>query len=138
MKDNREVGMQITRTIIVDEERATRHLGDNLGIYASPKMIADMERLCHDLLEECLDEGESSVGTHVDFKHTAPTPEGEQVELVATLTAIDRRSYSFDVVATDPAGEQAGVCKHSRFVVNLDMTRNRLQDKKAQLADLNK
>ena len=128
MKETCKPGLRKTRRITVENERVVRHLGKELGVYATPAMVSDMERLCHDLLLEHVDEGEGSVGTRVDIQHLAPTPEGLWVELTATVTGVDRRAVTFEVTARDPV-EQVGQCVHSRFVVQLAKTRERLAAK---------
>lgn len=116
----------------VDETRVTRHMAEDLGVYATPAMLNDMEYLSRDLLQEHLDTGEDSVGIRADIQHLAATPEGLQVDLTATILAIDRRAVTFEVVARD-AVDEIGRCIHHRFVVDTAKTKERLQAKLAKV-----
>ncbi|MBI2992956.1 MAG: thioesterase family protein [Gammaproteobacteria bacterium] len=131
MKETCRPGLQKSRRITVDHARATRHLGDESGVYATPALVGDIESLCRDLLLEHLDAGEDSVGTRVDIQHLAPTPEGMWVDITATVSAIDRRAFTFDVVARDVV-EEVGRCTHSRFVIESAKLKERLATKVAR------
>ena len=130
MKDSCTPGLEKNRRITVAGSRVIHHLGKDLGVYATPAMVADIEKLCHDLLQPHLDAGEGSVGTRVDIQHLAATPEGMRVELIARITGIDRRAVTFEVIARDPIDE-IGRCVHTRFVVDLARVREKLAEKSA-------
>lgn len=119
------------RRLLVDATRVTRHMAEDLGVYATPAMLNDMEHLSRDLLQEHLDAGEDSVGTRADIQHLAATPEGLWVELRATVRAIDRRAVTFEIIARD-AVDEIGRCTHHRFVVDTAKTKARLQAKIAK------
>lgn len=131
MKASLEPGLKKTRQVIVDAARVTRHMGPGLGVYATPAMLMDMEHLSRDLLQEHLDAGEDSVGTRADIQHLAATPEGLPVEISVTISAVDRRAVTFDLVARD-AFDEIGRCTHTRFVVDTAKTKERLQAKIAK------
>ena len=131
MKDSLKPGVQKSRRIRVDAARATRHMGEHLGVYATPAMIMDFEMLCRDLLLEHLDAGEDSVGTRVDVEHLAATPEGLEVELKAAITGVDRKAVTFEVSAHD-GHDEIGRGRHYRFVVEVAKLKDRLQAKIAK------
>jgi fluoroacetyl-CoA thioesterase len=131
MKATLKPGLQQTRRVIVEDARVTRHMGADLGVYATPAMLNDMEYLCRDLLQGHLDAGEDSVGTRADIQHLAATPEGLWVDLHATILAIDKRAVTFEVVARD-AVDDIGRCTHHRFVVDTAKTKERLRAKLAK------
>lgn len=131
MKETCQPGLQKTRRITVDEARVVRHLGKDAGVYATPALAGDIERVCRELLLEHLDEGEDSVGTRIDVQHLAATPEGMSVEITATITVVDRRAVTFAVTARD-AFDEVGRCTHSRFVVELAKMKERLAAKAAK------
>lgn len=133
MKATLKPGLQQTRRVIVEGARVTLHMGVDLGVYATPAMLNDMEYLCRDLLQEHLDAGEDSVGTRADIQHLAATPEGLWAELRATILTIDRRAVTFEVVARD-AIDDIGHCTHHRLVVDTAKTKERLR---AKLANAN-
>ena len=131
MKDSCKPGLEKTRRIVVEGDRVVRHLGENLGVYGTPWLVADIERLCHAVILEHLDNGEGSVGTRVDIQHLAATPEGMWVDITARVTNVDRRAVTFEVTARDAVDEVAH-CTHNRFIVELAKIKERLAAKIAK------
>src|SRR3990172_1975241 len=131
MKASLQTGLTKTQTITVDEARATRHMGEHLGVYATPALVQDIEQLCRNFLREHVDPGEDSVGTRVDIQHLAAPPEGMSVEINVKIPAVDRRAVTFEVVARD-AVEEVGRCTHTRFIVELAKLKERLTAKIAK------
>jgi fluoroacetyl-CoA thioesterase len=66
-------------------------------------------------------------------RHTAPTLPGMEVSIMATVTNVEGRKVSFDVVATDEI-EPIGSGKHVRFIVDREKTYERLRTKAAKRA----
>ena len=128
MKESCRPGLEENRRIMVEGDRVIRHLGKNAGVYSTPALVADIEKLCHDLLQPHLEEGEGSVGTRVDVQHLAATPQGMWVDLIARITEVDRRAVTFEVVARD-ALDEVGQCTHTRFVVELEKVKLKLAAK---------
>ena len=131
MKPSLQPGLETTRRFTVDAARVTRHLGEGMGVYATPAMVRDIEMTCRDFLLEHLDPGEDSVGTRVDVQHLAATPENLEVTVTARIAAVDRRAVTFEVVVRDPFDE-VGRCTHTRFVVDLAKHKERLAAKIAK------
>jgi fluoroacetyl-CoA thioesterase len=82
------------------------------------------------LLEYC-DQGEDSVGMDISLRHIAPTPLGMQVEITATVTAVEGRKISFAISAKDEI-EQIGVGTHTRFVADVGKVQQRVSAKAAK------
>ena len=80
-------------------------------------MIALMERTASELVAPFLREGEATVGTAIEVKHLAATPEGMEVRCQCVLTAIDRRRLSFAIEVMDAVG-LVGTASHERFIVD--------------------
>ena len=89
MKDSLAVGITITQKITVDRDRTIGFMGDEGRVYSTPSMVRDIEYTCHELLNEHLDDGENSVGTHVSVDHIGATVEGDKVEVSVTITAVE-------------------------------------------------
>jgi fluoroacetyl-CoA thioesterase len=95
---NIALGLAATRSLIVDGDVIYSPSGkDEHRVLSSPAMIMEMELACVDAVRDHLNEGESSVGFHVDVKHLAPAPAGEEVVTTATLVDIDGRKLRFQV-----------------------------------------
>jgi fluoroacetyl-CoA thioesterase len=131
MKSSLKPGLQTEKSITVDEARCIGFMGKEGMVYATPRMVSDVEYTCRDFLLAHLDPGEDSVGAHVSIDHLAATPLGLQVRIEARVTEVDRRKIVFEFSVHDPV-EQCGRGKHVRFVVETAKTRERLAAKRAK------
>ncbi|MCC6201700.1 MAG: LysR family transcriptional regulator [Gammaproteobacteria bacterium] len=134
MKETLQPGVSKTRRISVDDDRVITHLGKDLAIYGTPFLVRDIEATCHALLLEHLDEGEGSVGMRVDVEHLAPTPRGFWVDITATVSEVKGRQVTFTVEGRD-ALDHVARCTHSRFVVALSKSKERIAAKIARAAE---
>jgi len=131
MKTTLKPGLTAQKTLLVDETRCIGFMGKEAMVYATPRMVSDVEYTCRDFLLEHLDAGEDSVGAHVSIDHLAATPMGLTVRIEARVTEVDRRKVTFEFSVHDPV-EQVGRGKHVRFVVETAKTRERLAAKRAK------
>lgn len=114
------VGLKGTVTETVNENITAEKVGSgSLPVFATPMMVALMEKAACKALENSLDEGTTSVGTMVNIEHVAATPVGMEVTVTATVTAVDGRKISFSVEAFDEVG-LIGKGTHDRFIVNAE------------------
>ena len=105
-------------SVTVDREKLACTVGSgSLEVFATPMMIAAMEQAACTLLQEFLEEGQTSVGTMMHVAHSAATPLGMQVTATATITAQEGRKVEFEVSARDACGE-IGRGTHTRFIVD--------------------
>ena len=132
MKDSLLTGLTITKKIEVNRDRTIGFMGDEGRVYSTPSMVEDIEYTCHELIQSHLDEGENTVGTHVSVDHIAATVEGDTVEVSITVIEIDGRAISMEATVTDSL-EEVGRGKHSRFVVDVKKTFDRLQAKRGKV-----
>jgi predicted thioesterase len=131
MKASLKAGLESKKTITVDQDRVIGFMGKEAAVYATPRMVSDVEYTCRDMLLEHLDPGEDSVGAHVSIDHLAPTPMGLEVTVEVRITEIDRRKVTWEFSVKDPV-EEVGRGKHVRFVVETAKTRERLAAKRAK------
>ena len=131
MKPTLKTGLATRREVTVDESRCIGFMGKEGMVYATPRMVSDVEYTCRDFLLEHLDAGEDSVGAHVSIDHLAATPLGLQVTIDAKIVEIDRRRVTFEFSVRDPI-EQCGRGRHVRFVVETAKSRERLAAKRAK------
>ncbi len=96
MKPSLKVGLATKRELVVDESRCIGFMGKEGMVYATPRMVSDVEYTCRDYLLEHLDPGEDSVGAHVSIDHLAATPLGLKVTVEASIVEIDRRRVTFE------------------------------------------
>lgn len=131
MKASLKPGVSASKTLTVDESRCIGFMGKEAAVYATPRMVSDVEYTCRDLLLEHLDEGEDSVGAHVSIDHLAPTPLGLEVTVEVRVAEVERRKVVFSFVVRDI--EEVGRGTHVRFVVETAKTRERLAEKRAKI-----
>ena len=131
-----EPGMVFERTYIVQfNDTARSSGGETLPVVLStPRMIGLMEFTCQLLVLPHLAEGQTSVGSLVNIRHLAATPEGMTVRLRAELVEVDRRRLRFKVEAWD-ALEKIGEGEHERFIIDKDHFETRLEEKRLLLKD---
>src|SRR6267142_5096332 len=128
MKQTLKKDLSSNRTLTVDEARCIGFMGKEGMVYATPKMVSDVEYTCRDFLLEHLDAGEDSVGTQVMIDHLAATPLGLKVTVEIKVVEVDRRKVKFEFSVKDPV-EEAGRGTHTRFVVDSAKTKERLAAK---------
>lgn len=133
MKDSLRPGESASRRLVVDKERTIAFMGEDGRVYATPFLVRDVEHTCRDCIQTHADPNEDSVGMEVSIRHMAPTLPGMTVEIVATVAAVDGRKVTFDIVARDDI-EQIALGQHTRFVVDIAKTVERLKAKAAKRA----
>ena len=131
MKPSLKPGLELEKSVTVDEARCIGFMGKEGMVYATPRMVSDVEYACRDFLLAHLDTGEDSVGAHVSIDHLAATPLGLEVTIEARITEIDRRKVVFSFSVKDTL-EEVGRGKHVRFVVETAKSRERLAAKRAK------
>jgi predicted thioesterase len=129
MKQSLQKGLSFSKEVLVDESRCIGFMGKEGMVYATPKMVSDVEYACRDWLVAHLDAGEDSVGTHVTIDHLAATPLGLKVSISVTVKEIDRKKVAFEFSVRDPV-EECGRGTHVRFVVEKAKTHARLAEKR--------
>ncbi len=118
---------------VVYENTATAVGSGVLEVFATPCMIALMEKAACDSVLPYLEEGDGTVGTELNIKHISATPIGMTVRCESELLEVDGRRLVFDVKAFDEAG-LIGEGRHERFIVNNEKFQGKT-DKKAGKLD---
>jgi fluoroacetyl-CoA thioesterase len=81
-------------------------------------MVGMIEGACLLAAAPHLDDGETTVGTHVCISHDAAVREGEEFVIRCRLTSIEKRRLNFEVAVDGPPG-QISRGTHQRAIVNL-------------------
>ncbi len=120
MNPDLKPGVSEEQTITTTPDMGISHLGPSVPpMYSTPAMIALIEAACVTLMTRYVDEGEQSVGFHIDVRHLAPTTIGQQVTAKVTVRAVDGRRYTFDVECTNEDGVKIGEGIHERAVIDI-------------------
>lgn len=114
-------------TVSYDNTAAKVGSGDQL-VFATPWMIGLMEEAAQSSILPYLEEGQASVGTHLDVSHDAATPIGMKVWAESELVAIEGRKLIFAVEAFDECGS-IGKGRHERFIINKEKFMARVEAK---------
>jgi len=131
MSETLEAGLTANRRIDVDRDRTISFMGDECRVYATPKLLYDVEMACRDLLLEHIGPGRDSVGTRVELDHVGATMMGMWADITVTLTEVKGPAVSFEFSVRD-AVEEVAHGKHKRFVVDIEKTAQRLKAKLAK------
>ena len=111
--------MEIKATVseMVTESNTALAVGSgSLKVYATPAMLALMEKAACEAVSSLLNEGETTVGTLLNVSHVAATPVGMQVSATAELLSHEGRKFVLKVTASDESGI-IGEGMHERFTV---------------------
>ena len=105
---------------VVTNELTAAAVGSGLlPVFGTPYMIGLMENAAQSVLGMFLEEGQGSVGTELNVKHTAPTPVGMKVWVEAEVTAVSEngKMIDFALKAWDEKGP-IGEGTHTRAIIN--------------------
>lgn len=103
--------------VVTAGDTAARYGSGLVEVYATPAMVALMEKTCLNSVLAALPPGYGTVGVKVDITHSKATPVGMRVVCESELVEVDRRRLVFEVVARDEDGE-IGRGRHERFVID--------------------
>jgi len=131
VKPSLVAGLRRAERIEIDRSRTIGFLGDEMRVYSTPSMVGDVEYATLRLIQEHLDEGESSLGIRIAVDHLAPTPLGEWVEIHLEVRSIEGRKVRVEAEVRD-AIEVVGRAEHVRFVIDVKKHAERLKAKAAQ------
>jgi len=116
------------RMIVGTNDTAPRVGSGKIEVLATPVMIGLIEEAALDAIEAALPPDMQSLGTHLDVSHIAATPTGMRVTATARVTAVEGRTVTFAVEATDEK-ETIGSGTHTRVVVTAARFRARVAEK---------
>lgn len=115
-----ETGLFATLCQEVDQANSAAALGSGeLPVFATPAMILLIEKTCCKALEKALEQGDTTVGTHLDIRHLKPTVVGGIVTCRCELIEIDGAQLVFSARCEDEAG-LVGEGIHRRCIVNFE------------------
>lgn len=88
-----------------------------LEVFATPAMIALMEKACLECVADKIGVGNTTVGTAVNIKHLKASPVGATIRCEVELIEVDRRRLVFEVKCFE-SETLIGEGVHERFVVD--------------------
>lgn len=140
MKDTLKTGLKHRFEYVVPENKTVPHLyPEATQFQAMPEVLATgymvglLEWACIQLLEPHMENGEGSLGTHIDVSHQATTPPGLTVTVDAEITELRGPRAKFKVRAHDGV-DLIGEGRHERFIVKWDRFNARVEDKRTRVS----
>ena len=113
-----EAGNTATIEFTTDEQATAIALGSgDLPVLGTPKVLALVEEASVAAIEGLTAEIETTVGSHVEIAHLAPTPIGGTVIATATVVAAKGRRVDFEITVTED-DKIVARANHVRYVVN--------------------
>ncbi len=112
------IGLRHSETLLVEHKDTAAVYGSgSLEVFATPAMIALMEKTCLESVHGKIGEGNTTVGISVNVKHLKASPVGALIRCESALVEIDRKRLVFDVKCYE--GETLiGEGIHERFIVD--------------------
>lgn len=135
MRESLQTKLKHTFEYVVPSNRTVPHLYPEAPefvvmpeVFATGYFVGLLEWVCIQLLTPHMEEGEGSLGVHINVSHCAPTPPGQKVRVDVECTHIEGRRVSFAVRAFDEH-ELIGEGTHDRFVVHWDKFAQKVEKK---------
>jgi fluoroacetyl-CoA thioesterase len=111
-------GMRGEASITVEPSHTGAAMGcGNVPTLSTSALAALLERAAVNAIRRGLEEGQESVGSAINLRHLAPTPQGKRVRAEAVVTAVNGKTVSFTVRAADAVAE-VGEGTHERTIVD--------------------
>jgi predicted thioesterase len=110
-------GIKGRADLTVEEKDTAIQYGSGLvEVFATPAMVALMEKAAHSSLQQLLPAGYITVGAEVSIKHIKATGVGKKVWAESLLATIEGKRLGFTVEAFDEDG-RIGIGTHTRYIV---------------------
>ena len=118
-------GLHHSESLIVEHKDTAAVYGSGaLEVFATPAMIALMEKTCLEAVADKIGEGNTTVGIAVNIKHLKASPVGSTIRCESEIIEVDRRRLVFSVKCFE--GETlVGEGIHERFVVDSNKFMNK-------------
>ena len=111
-------GLCHSETLVVEHKDTAAVYGSgSLEVFATPAMIALMEKTCLEGVNSKIGEGNTTVGIAVNIKHLKASPVGAMIRCDAKLIEVDRKRLVFEVQCFE-GDTLVGEGLHERFVVD--------------------
>ena len=117
MKIKIPTGIKHHEEIIVTNDHSAKTFGSgSINVFATPAMIALLEKTAHNSVQPLLPDGFTTVGTEVNIKHLKATPIGKQVRSDSYLKSVEGKKLLFELHAWDEKG-LIGIGTHTRAII---------------------
>jgi predicted thioesterase len=117
---NLSTGTTGHQEITVQQSDTASHYGSGLiEVFATPALVALMEKTAQLSVQDQLPEGFITLGTEISTTHVKATPVGLKVFCESVLESVDGKKLLFRVTARDEKG-LIGEGTHRRYIVDAE------------------
>ncbi|MCG9968054.1 thioesterase family protein [Pelotomaculum terephthalicicum JT] len=126
-----KVGIEGKASTVVNKGNTAMAYGSGaVNVFATPAMVALMEKAALSSVDPLLDAGYTTVGTKIEVKHMAATPMGMNVTATSRLVEVNGKRLLFNIEVKDEV-DLVGTGVHERFIVELAGFIKRVEGKAA-------
>lgn len=101
---------------VLSSDSARAYGSGLLDVYATPAMIAFMEKTSMEAVQAYLPDGYGTVGTKINIDHIKASSVGAKLECRASLIELENRKLRFEVKVSEK-GEVVGSGVHERYII---------------------
>lgn len=121
------IGKKLVKEFLVKDSHSAKNMGSgDLEVLSTPCLVAFMEETCKNLLSTHLENGFSSVGSHISVDHLAPSKIGNTIKVEAEIKDIEKEKIINFEVTTYDGDKKIGQAKHTRVIINVEKFLSRL------------
>ena len=110
----------IVQNTVKDTDASSKYITPFRELLASPKLLHWAIDASVDAIDPYLPEDYASIGTSINFTHTAPTSVGMTVTVHVKIVEVTAQEVTLDIKAWDEQGE-IGYGTHKRMIVQTDL-----------------
>ena len=103
--------------IVEKKDTATQFESGLANVYATPAMIALMEKTAFTSIEHMLPNEFSTVGIFIKAHHIKASLPGAIITCKSEVIKVDNKKIYFNISASDENGV-IGECEHTRYLIN--------------------
>ncbi|MCC8016736.1 MAG: hypothetical protein LIO43_05190 [Clostridiales bacterium] len=118
------------KTVVSSANTARAAQSGSLLVFATPFMIALMEKATCRAVGPFLEDDETTVGTGISVSHDKASGIGEEITAYAEIANVNGRKITFNVYAENEKSEIIGKGEIERFVVSGEKFMSKINGKK--------
>lgn len=124
-----KIGIEGKASVVVNSDNTAMAYGSGgVNVFATPAMVALMEKAALSSVDSLLEAGYTTVGTKMEVKHMAATPIGMEVTATSRLVEVNGKRLLFNIEVRDEI-DLVGTGIHERFIVELASFIKRVEGK---------
>ena len=120
-------GKKKEKVFVVSKEDTALVVGSGtLEVLATPRLVAMMENVAMNVVQDELEAGSTTVGTNININHIAATSVGSNVRITAIVTKVNGRRIEYKLSAYDDM-KKIAEGTHERYIVDVARFLSKIQ-----------